>query len=122
MLRTNFNHGFSESDWNAAKEEARQAMIAVARRRKTISDLDLVAKIATCSLEPHDPRLAHMLGQISSEEEDSGRWLLTAVVVRKGNKWPGAGFFELAKSRGRNIKDRETFWAEEMQKVHSVWS
>lgn len=122
MLRTNSNHGFSESDWNAAKEEARQAMICVARHRETISYSDLAAKIATCSLEPHDPRLNRMLTQISSEENDAGRGLLTAVVVHKDNNRPGAGFFELAESRGRNVAERDRLWIEETKNVYDVWS
>lgn len=122
MLRTNFDHGFSESDWNAAKEEARQAMIAVARRGNLIYYSELVKKIKSCVLEPHGSPLAHMLGEISSEEDDKGRWLLTAIVVRKEDGMPGQGFVDLAKSRGRNVKDRETFWTEEVRKVHDVWS
>ena len=123
MRRKNFNHGFSEHDWNVAKEEARQAMIAVARRRGTIPYSDLVRKITRCSLERNDPRLAHMLGEISSEEDEGGRGLLTAVVVHKGgDERPGPGFFELARSLGHEIADRELFWIQEVRKVHDAWS
>ena len=123
MRRENFNHGFSEHDWNAAKEEARQAMIAVARHGDVISYSDLVRKITRCSLEPTDPRLAHMLGEISSEEDEGGRGLLTAVVVHKGgDERPGPGFFELARSLGYEIADRDRFWIQELRKVRDAWS
>ncbi len=44
MLRKGFKHGFSENQWSAAKEEARQAMIAVARSKNVIAYSDLVRK------------------------------------------------------------------------------
>ena len=121
MLRKNFNHGFAESDWNAAKEEARQVMIAVAQRCGLIFYSDLVSQITSCRLEPHGPHLAHMLGEISSEEDESDRGLLTVVVVNKtGDGKPGSGFFQLARSRGRDTADRERFWIEELNKVYIV--
>ena len=123
MKRKNFDHGFPESVWNAAKEEARQVMIAVARRGRVISYSDLVGKITSCHLDAHGPHLAHMLGEISSEEDEAGRGLLTVVVVHKtGDMKPGPGFFELAQSVGRNTADGEQFWIEELRQVYEVWS
>ncbi len=95
MKRETFNHGFTQIAWNAAKEEARKAMIAVSRQRDTIAYSDLVHSITSCILEPHDPRLARMLGDISTEEDEAGRGMLTAVVVHKGDRIPGPGFFTL---------------------------
>ena len=123
MLRENFDHGLPESIWNAAKEQARRAMIDAARRRSVISYSELVGKIASCSLEPHEGRLAHMLGEISSEEDEEGRGLLTVVVVHKaGDMKPGSGFFTLARSRGRDIGDRQKIWVEELERVYEIWS
>lgn len=122
MKRDDFSHGFPEQIWHAAKEEARQAMIDVARRSDMMSYTDLVCRITSCRLEPRDPRLAYMLGEISSEEDEAGRGLLTAVVVRKdGPMRPGFGFFKLAQERGRDVSDEERCWTEELQTVHGVW-
>ena len=52
MKRDKFDHGFPEHTWNAAKEEARQAMITVARNNGLIPYSDLVRKIKSCKLEP----------------------------------------------------------------------
>ena len=94
VKRSNFSHGFSADIWNAAKHEAREAMIEVAGREDTISYSDLVQRIKSCCLEPQDPRLAHMLGEISSSEDAAGRGLLTVVVIHKnGDMKPGPGFF-----------------------------
>jgi molybdopterin synthase catalytic subunit len=65
--------------------------------------LVLVKKIKSIKLDAHDPRLFHMLGEISSEEDTAGRGMLTVVVVHKvGDMQPGPGFFELAKHLGRD--------------------
>ena len=123
MLRAGFKHGFSDGLWIAAKEEARQAMIAVARSKSLIAYSDLVRKITSCVLEPNGAPLAHMLGEISSEEDEEGRGLLTVVVVHKtGDMKPGPGFFRLARSRGRQIVDEEEFWIEELHNVYNAWS
>ena len=123
MLRKGFKHGFSEDQWLAAKEEARKAMVAAARSKSTIVYSDLVQKITSCVLEPNGPHLAHMLGEISSEEDAEGRGLLTVVVVHKsGDMKPGSGFFQLAKSLGRSVVDEDQFWIDELRKVHDVWS
>ena len=123
MKRDNFDHRFPEDIWDKAKAEAREAMIEVARREATISYSDLVQRIESCRLEPQDPRLAHMLGEISTTEDAAGRGLLTVVVVHKrGDMQPGPGFFELAQRRGRDTSDRVRFWSEELKKVYAFWS
>ena len=94
MKRDGFDHGFPEHIWNTAKKEAREAMIEVARRGQTMSYTELVQKITSCRLEPRDVRLAHMLGEISTEEDEAERGMLTVVVVDKtGDMKPGPGFF-----------------------------
>lgn len=123
MLREDFKHMFSEEQWIAAKEEARQAMIAAARSKSVITYSDLVQKITNCNLEPNGTPLAHMLCEISSEEDEEGRGLLTAVVVHKtGDLKPGSGFFRLARSLGRRIVDEDQSWNEELHKVYDIWS
>jgi hypothetical protein len=118
-------YGFDGPQWDAAKQQATAALVAVARRRGSrgsISYSDLVSQITALRLEPHDPRLFHLLGEISSEEDAAGRGMLTAIVVHKtGDKQPGPGFFELAKSLGRDTRDPLTCWAQEYTKVHDYW-
>ena len=78
MKRENFNHGFTQTACKAAKEEARKAMIAVACREDLIACSDLPAHIASCTLEPHDPRLAGTLVDLSTEEDEADRGMLSA--------------------------------------------
>lgn len=117
------DYGFEGSVWEAAKKQAINVLIEVARRRGRIAYSELVAQITALSLEPHDPRLFHLLGEISSEEDAAGRGMLTAIVVHKfGDMQPGPGFFELAKSRGRNTNDMLACWISEFNKVHDYWA
>ncbi len=123
MLRENFNHGFVQSEWDAAKGEARQVMIGCARARQMIPYSDLVRQITRIRLQAHDARLSHFLGEIASEEDDKGRGLLTVVVVHKsGDMQPGPGFFELAQSRGRETSNIVECWVEELKKVFAYWA
>lgn len=116
-------HGFSKSDWRVAKDEAREAMIERAKVRGMIPYSDLVRRITTIQLEPHDPRLFRLLGEISTEEDAVGRGMLSAVVVHKaGDMQPGPGFFELAKSLGRDTSDIVDCWVKELKLVYAYWS
>ncbi|MFC3051399.1 hypothetical protein [Kordiimonas pumila] len=122
MIRDNMRHGFSEQQWNAAKEEMRHLLINTAKNLQMITYSDLVHQTQTIKLDPHDVRLAHMLGEISSEEDKKDRGLLTVIVVHKhGDMEPGPGFYELAKSKGRDISDKQKCWIDELHKVHAIW-
>ena len=49
--------------------------------------------------------------------------MLTVIVVHKvGDMQPGPGFFELAKSLGRDTRDPLKCWVDELHHVHAVWS
>ena len=123
MLRENFNHGFRQEDWEAAKAEARQIMIERAKKRGMIPYSDLVAQITRIKLGAHDPRLFHFLGEIASEEDSEGRGMLTVLVVHKnGDMQPGPGFFELAESLGRDTSEILKCWVDELHRVHAIWS
>ena len=123
MQRENFDHGFPEQAWEAARAEAREAMIAVAACGNVIAYSDLVAEIRSLDLEPQSVHLAHMLGEISTAEHGAGRGMLTVVVVHKhGDQMPGPGFFQLARSLGHDTGDRDAFWIGELKKVYRAWS
>ncbi|MGV3582624.1 MAG: hypothetical protein ACO1N8_09975 [Methylophilus sp.] len=116
-------YGFEGTQWEKAREQATAILISVARRRGRIAYSELVQQISALRLEPHDSRLFHLLGEISTEENQAGRGMLTAIVVHKnGDMQPGPGFFELAKSLGRDTKDLLKCWINEFNKVHEYWA
>jgi hypothetical protein len=94
--------GFSQSDWDTAKQEAWDLLIVRARVRGMIPYLDLAGKIKAVHLEAHDQRLFHLLGEISSEEDAAGRGMLNVIVVHK---------FGDMKARARLFRAREAAWA-----------
>jgi hypothetical protein len=116
-------YGFEGAQWHAAKMQAKDILVRVAEQRSWIAYSDLVGQVSALSLEPHDTRLFHLLDELSREEDSSGRGMLTAIVVHKsGDKQPGPGFFDLAKSLGRNTKDPLVCWISEFNKVHDYWA
>ena len=116
-----YQHGFPESDWEAAKDQARQAMIKRARRGRTMTYTDLCIEIEAIHFEPHDSRLPHFLGEISREEDAEGRGMLTAVVVHKHDGAPGKGFYELARNLGRSVLNEEQTWIDELRKLAEIY-
>lgn len=117
------DYGFESAQWDAARQQAKAILVDVATRKGRIAYSELVGQISALRLEPHDARLFHLLGEISSDEDKAGRGMLTAIVVHKsGDMQPGPGFFELARSLGRNTKDPLVCWISEFNKVHDYWA
>lgn len=115
-------YGFSQHVWDAAKHEITEVLVERAKVRGAIPYSELVGRVHAINFSAHDPRLFHALGEISTSEAQAGRGMLSALVVHKeGDMQPGPGFFELAKSLGRNTSDVLRFWVEEFKKVHTYW-
>lgn len=63
--------------------------------------------------------IGKILGDISLEEHEEGRPLLSVVVVSKSSGMPGQGFFDLAKELGLyDGKAHDKFFYQELRKVH----
>jgi hypothetical protein len=106
-----------------ARDQARTAMINVARARQTISYGDLVGHIHTWKLDPHGETLAKILDDISTSEHQRGRGMLSAVVVHATDDYlPGPGFFKLASRLGHDASDAVAFHATELQRVHDAFA
>lgn len=117
------NYGYEGADWEKAKAQARDVLIEVARRKDKIAYSELATEITAINIEAHDSRMNHLLGEISSEEDAQGRGMLTAIVVHKsGDLRPGPGFYDLAKSLGKDTSDKDFFWISEVKTVHDYWA
>lgn len=116
------NFGYRDSEWLAAKEEGTRILSEYAARGVPISYSDFVSRLSTISLEPQNPVLAHLLGEISTAESLAGRGMLSVLVVHKnGDKRPGQGFFELARTLGHSSKDDDLIWIAEWNRVIDAW-
>lgn len=116
--------GVDPQVWQSAIAQTYTAMVDVARNQQTISYTDLVAQIpAIADLQPRDPRLDGLLGQICEHEDAAGRGMLSVVVVhQEGDRMPGDEFFSLAQRLGRQVQDRDALFSEELRQVHGNWS
>ncbi len=65
--------------------------------------------------------LVPVLRALAETEDEAGRGLLTAVVVRADTGRPGAGWFRLASERGRALDDPEACWQTERDRLADVW-
>lgn len=109
--------------WAAAKAEVRAVLIQKAKQRAMIPYSELVNLVNSVNFAAYDQRLFAMLGQVSVEEDENKRPLLSVLVVHKhGDMKPGPGFFELANSLGRDTRDADKTWIAETQKVYQYWN
>jgi hypothetical protein len=114
---------FAPEIWNAAKDEIRSILIDRAKRQDPIAYSDLVARVNSIHFNAYDQRLFAMLGEVSIVENDAGRPLLSVIVVHKtGDMRPGPGFFDLAKSLGRDTSNIEKIWTDELRNVFEHWA
>lgn len=70
---------------------------------------------------------AQILADISIYTQEESNHMLSAIVISKGNKLIGEGFFDLAIELGVLTKDateeeKQSFWAEEFRKCKSYWA
>jgi len=96
----------------------RQVLIARARDKGKISYTELTGMVHIIHFSPDAAAFHHMLDEISKEENEAGRGMLSVLVVHKaGDMMPGPGFFKLAKKLERDTSDREKCWVDEFNKV-----
>lgn len=66
-----------------------------------------------------------LVGEISEDEVDRKRPMLSALVVEKNTGLPGEGFFKLASNlnqfNGKSKTEKEVFLAREKRKLYEFW-
>jgi hypothetical protein len=116
-------YGHEVRDWKKAKAECIALLADVAKARGRIAYSDLAPQIKAIEFEHDDPRFWHLLGEVSIDEMNDGRGMLSAIVVHKhGDMRPGPGFYELAKWAGKEVGEVDRFWLAEFNRVHDVWA
>lgn len=79
-------YGQTTKAWDVFKAEARKHMIAAASKRAMITYGDLAAKMTTVAVEPHDPMLWAIIGDVLPLFLDGG-----ACEALDRNVWWVAG-------------------------------
>lgn len=109
------------------KDEMRDIMIATARSRSTITYSELAMQLQTARVHYHSFLMARLLNEIGEEEIRAGRGVLPAVVVRKSNGIPGAGYFGISALQmdapdSVPPPELEAMWRADLEAVYDYWS
>ena len=113
----------TDTQYDNVKNEIRDILISKAKLKQMITYTQLINELNSVPLEPHNPILFKLLGDISTEEVKNNRPMISVIVVHKsGDQQPGIGFFELAKLLGRDTSDILECWVKEFKKVFEYWS
>lgn len=106
------------------EEQIRRILIEAAKDRKTIS-CAVLCRNAGLKLDMSKPcdwgTIGNMLGRISHYENQHGRPMLSAIVAGKNQSTPSGGFLITAKELGRDTKDKDKCWCEEINRVYDYW-
>ena len=92
----------------------RDRLIEIAARGDTITYAELRRELDLSG------DLVPVLRALAVAEDDAGRGLLTAVVVRPDSGLPGDGWFRLAEQRGRSGSDLVAMWNDERARLREI--
>ena len=118
MDRSSSHFGLDDQQWEQAKAEIREAILDAAYDRRMTWYGEVASKVAAVPLDPYSSLMNHLLGAVFEDEYGNGRPALTSIVTHKyGDKEPGGGFYDKARSLGYHFKEPYIFWAEQVQDV-----
>ena len=123
-------YDIAQSEWNTTVSEitsilSNHAKTLIGQETISYSELyELVRHLVRSSpiLGPEDHRFHEMLGDVSKNENQAGRGMLSVLVVHKsGDMKPGPGFYELAQKLGYVFSDEDSFWIRQFNIVCKAW-
>lgn len=110
--------GLSDGDWSAAKAGLRAAILRAAWNREMTWYGEIAPAVTTAHVEPPSELMNQLLGAILEDDHAKGNPLLTSIVTHKyGDKEPGDGFYDKARSLGCRLDEPFVFWATQVQEV-----
>jgi len=116
--RSDSHFGLDDQQWDQAKAEVREAILDAAYDRRMTWYGEVASKVTAVHLDPYSSLMNHLLGAVFEDEHSGGRPALTSIVTHKhGDKEPGGGFYDKARSLGYRFKEPYLFWAEQVQDV-----
>ncbi|MBP2322666.1 hypothetical protein JOF56_003051 [Kibdelosporangium banguiense] len=118
MRRTPSTFGLSDATWDSAKAQLRAAILEAARARQMTWYSHVAAQVTAVHVDPFSALMNHLLGAILEDEHAADQPLLTAIVTHKdGDKEPGPGFYDMARSLGYRFDEPYVFWATQVQDI-----
>ncbi|WP_328614562.1 hypothetical protein OHS18_42085 [Amycolatopsis sp. NBC_00355] len=121
MRRSGAQFGLSDDQWQAAKDEIRTAILEAAYDRRMTWYGEIAGQVTAVQLDPYSALMNHLLGAVFEDEYVADRPALTSIVTHKyGDKEPGAGFYDMARSLGYQFSEPYVFWAQQVQDVFKL--
>jgi len=121
MRRSLAQFGLNDEEWDTAKAQVRQAILDAAYDRRMTWYSEVAANVDVVHLDPHSALMNHLLGAVFEDEHEARRPALTSIVThRDGDKEPGAGFYDMARSLGYDVREPYIFWAQQVQDVFKL--
>lgn len=114
-------YGFPQDAWDAAKEQARDFLIARARERGTTTYSELCEVVTAVALRPYSFAMMGFLNEICAAEDERHGIMLASLVTRRDTGMPGDGYFNFATGLGRDTLDREAFWRHEVERIYAAF-
>lgn len=122
MRRSAGRFGLTDAEWDAAVAELRSAILDAAWDRQMTWYGAIAQEVRAVHLEPYSALMNHLLGAIFEEEHEAGRPLLTSIVTHKyGDKEPGPGYYDQARSLGYRFDEPFVFWSTKVQEVFTTY-
>lgn len=102
------------------------ALIAAAQCRGVVAYTKVARILGITQPGQHMAKeVGQILGEISEDEHNNGRPMLSTVAVGATGLRPGEGFFILARSLGKlsgtDQNAQEKFWLAECESVYETW-
>lgn len=111
--------GLDELEWAEARGEVRGYLERARRDQATVT----YEEVRMANQRPEVRRNRHalraLLYEIAAGDVAAGRPMLTALVVSKATRVPGAGFFLAARELyGEEVEPRNLFWLTELSRLY----
>ena len=83
---------------------------------------EIAPEVTAFNVEPFSELMNHLLGEILEDDHANHRPLITSIVTHKyGDKEPGDGFYDKARSLGYRFNEPFVFWSTQVQEVFKMY-
>lgn len=114
-------YGFPREDWDLAKRQAKDFLVACARSRRTTTYGELTQVVSAIRLKTYSWGMMAFLDEICTEEDALHGVMLASLVCRKDSGMPGDGYFRNAAKLGRDTHDHEAYWRSEIERIYAAF-
>ena len=108
--------------WEKTKSEVRDMLILQVKNSDDLLTYGQVCdNLDNAPFEPGYNVFHGLLGEISWEEHEAGRPLLSVIVVNQETMMPGGGLIKLAEGCGFDVTDPDAWWLAEVIRLRGFW-